>query len=174
METTAVRVELRGYRWWRCGRRGILRSPWFGRHVWEPGVNLARCSVHTTVTDRIRRRQPQDGRIPHEFCRCGFYATTLLPDAGGWPTPSPRIDMSSSGIGHAMVFGVAQAAGSVLLTERGWRAGKATVRALYISPGSTLDVGALWERYDAPVYRDLEALATEWGPSGEVEELFAA
>ena len=172
-ETVALDLDLRGYRWWRCGRRGTLRSPWYGRHLWQAGTNTARCNARRNVVDLIAGRHAH-GVVPGDTCRCGFYGMTLLPDDDRWPDPSFQVDVGSSGSSHTMVFGVAQASGSVLLAERGWRAEKAAVRALYVGDPARVDVGALARRYGVAVYREVEALVAEWGPGDEVEAILAA
>lgn len=163
----ATRLDLRGYRWWRVGLGGWLRSPWQGRMRWRPGFNEASCRAHRTMVDRAARRLGHPEPIPADVCRCGFYAMHDLPDEGRWPGLPFELRLESSGCRHSLIFGVARAAGGVLLGRNGWRAQRAEVVALFAGQDPVVNIGRLSERYGVPVYRTIDALATEWGPAGE-------
>jgi hypothetical protein len=164
-----IELDLRGYRWWRVGAGGRLRSPWHGDMLWRPGLNEAACGAHRRLRDRIAGRPVHTDPVPCEGCRCGFYAVHSLPDEGKWLGLTWELRVGSSGARHALVFGVARAAGSVLLGRKGWRAQQAEVIALYAGQNTVVDLDRVRRRYGVPTYRTLEALAEEWGPAGEAE-----
>jgi glycine cleavage system H lipoate-binding protein len=66
-----------GYRAWRLEDDGAL-VPWslHGTGAWEPGVNTARCHLHTVVAGRRATRH----RPPAPDCMCGLYALASCSD----------------------------------------------------------------------------------------------
>jgi hypothetical protein len=115
---------LRGYRTWRLFDRGAdvpdgrlpLTSVSRRRVVWGRTL-LARCepfhppdpAAPPLSDDEDDHPAPQDG------CTCGIY---------GWYDPA------DTGMVSARVFGVVEASGRVLMGERGFRAERATIKAV--------------------------------------------
>jgi hypothetical protein len=125
------------------------------------------------------------GRAPHPHgtpsiaCECGFYALHSIPELNDTPARSIwEIDAESSGGRHGLVLGVVEGYGRVLIGTAGWRARFARVQALFAASGlSSVEGSSLDEiasRYGAPLYRNLSAMAAEWGPDREVVEQLIA
>ena len=166
----AIDVDVRGYRWWRVGVRGQLYSPWRGSVRWAPGFNDAECDART-AWQRLLHRAAHEPATPAERCRCGFYGMYELPEAGLWAGTIWELRLESSGNGHHLIFGVARAAGSVLLAERGWRASRAAIVALYAGADAVVNIDRIAKRYGVPVYRRIEPLARDWGPADDITPL---
>jgi hypothetical protein len=82
-----------------------------------------------------------------------------------------EIDTSTSGGRHGLVLGVVAGYGRVLVGTAGWRAHFGRILALYAGPTVTIhtrELGAAAAAYAAPVYRDLDAIVSEWGPDPAV------
>jgi hypothetical protein len=65
------------------------------------------------------------------------------------------------------VLGVATGSGRVLIGTEGWRARFCTILALFAGPtvtNNTREMGVAAATYGVPVYRDLDAFVSEWGP----------
>jgi hypothetical protein len=162
--------EIRGFRWWRVTPRGWLRSPWHGNTRWEVGANVARCVQASRCYQRPSISHPEGS--PNIDCACGFYALHDIPT-----NPSAKfhnaweLSATTSGANHGLVFGVAGGHGHILVGTTGWRAEHARVLALYLGPEGrrTRRLSAASERYNVPVYGNLEAFVAEWGP--ELENL---
>ena len=170
---------LRGYRWWRIGAAVELFSPWRGPIRWEPGENQAQCLGRRGLIGWKTSRAPHPAGCPALDCECGFYALHSIPRPNDRPGRSIwEIDALSSGGRHGLVLGVIEGYGRVLLGTAGWRARFAWIRALFAATDPAephrVPLAQVARRYDVPLYRDLEAMATEWGPDrGSVEQLIA-
>lgn len=117
-------------------------------------------------------RSPHPHGCPAATCECGFYALHSLPelrdevDRAIW-----EIDTATSGGRHGLVLGVVAGYGRVLVGTQGWRSRYARVLALYADPtvtDHTRELGATAAAYGAPVYRNLDAIVSEWGPDRDL------
>jgi hypothetical protein len=82
-----------------------------------------------------------------------------------------EIDSATSGGNHRLVLGIVAGYGRVLVGTQGWRSRFGRILALYAGPtvtGHTRELGAASAAYDVPLYRDLDALVSEWGPDREL------
>jgi hypothetical protein len=123
-------------------------------------------------------RAPHPRGCPATACECGFYALHTLPrlndgiDRSIW-----EIDTSTSGGRHGLVLGIVAGYGRVLIGTTGWRSRFGRILALYAGPtvtNHTRELGAAAAAYGVPVYRDLDAIVSEWGPDpAEVDSLTA-
>lgn len=160
--------EIRGFRWWHVTPRGWLRSPWHGMGRWDVGDNIAEC-----VRPNRCYQPPPDHHAegsPDIHCACGFYALHDVPTGPHGNVYNVwEIAAATSGTSHGLAFGVAAAHGHMLVGTTGWRAEVARVVALYagLEGRSTRRTNAAGRRYCVPVYRNLHALAAEWGPESE-------
>jgi hypothetical protein len=78
-----------------------------------------------------------------------------------------EIDTATSGGRHGLVLGILEGYGRVLIGTEGWRAHFGRVLALYAGPtvtDHTREIGAAAAAYEVPLYRELEAIVSEWGP----------
>jgi hypothetical protein len=87
------------------------------------------------------------------------------------------IDTATSGGGHGLVLGVVAGYGRVLIGTEGWRSRFGRILALFAGPtvtNHTREMGVAAAAHGVPLYRDLEALVSEWGPDrAEVDSLTA-
>lgn len=171
--------SVRGFRWWLVGAGVDLLSPWRGPFRWDPGENEATCLGRRGVFGWKMSKVPHPQGSPSTQCECGFYGLHSLPELNEEPGRSIwEIDADTSGGRHGLVLGVVEGYGRVLIGTAGWRARFGRILALY----SASEAGAVPQhpladvaaRYEVPLYRNLEALATEWGPDREVVERLIA
>jgi hypothetical protein len=165
---------LRGYRWWRVGLGGWLLSPWRESKPWTRSPNRAICLASRRILG-WSEAAPHANGSPDASCQCGLYGLHEYPTRHRGPARfvwELEADFSGSG---GLVLGVAEASGRALLGTEGWRAEFAAPRALYVSEWAfpNPDMEAVSLRYELPVYRDFDALHSEWGP-GDVQELLAS
>jgi hypothetical protein len=123
-------------------------------------------------------RAPHPRGCPATGCECGFYALHSLPELNdGLNRAIWEIDTATSGGRHRLVLGIVAGSGPVLVGTEGWRARFGRVLALFAGPtvtSHTREMGVAAAAYDVPLYRDLDALVSEWGPDrAEVESLTA-
>ena len=171
--------SIRGYRWWRVGPSGELLSPWRGPIRWSSGENEAACLGRRAMFGWKMAKAPHPNGTPSVGCECGYYALHSLPELNDTPGRSIwEIDAETSGGRHGLVLGIVEGYGRVLIGTAGWRSRFARILALFsagrppsIDRAAMEDIAA---RYEVPLYRDLPALATEWGPDGEVLEQLIA
>lgn len=145
---------------------------------WKAGQNEAACLARRGVIGWKTSRSPHPRGCPAIACECGFYALHSLPalnersDRAIW-----EIDTTTSGGYHGLVLGIAAGYGRVLVGTQGWRARFGRILALFADPtvtDHTRELGAAAAAYDVPLYRDLDAIVSEWGPDGaEVDALTA-
>jgi hypothetical protein len=172
-------ASVRGFRWWRLGAAVDLFSPWRGPIRWQPGENEATCLGRRGMFGWKYARAAHPRGCPEPSCECGFYGLHSIPELNDMPGRSIwELDADTSGGRHGLVLGVVEGYGRVLIGTEGFRARFGRILALFAVaevPGvhrPPLDVVA--ERYEIPLYRDLEALAGEWGPDREeLERLIA-
>jgi hypothetical protein len=82
-----------------------------------------------------------------------------------------QIDTATSGGRHGLVLGVVAGYGRVLIGTEGWRARFGRVLALFAGPtvtNHTREMGVAAAAYGVPLYRDLDAIVSEWGPDRTV------
>jgi hypothetical protein len=123
-------------------------------------------------------RAPHPRGCPAIGCECGFYALHSLPELNdGLNRAIWEIDTATSGGRHRLVLGIVAGSGRVLVGTEGWRARFGRILALFAGPtvtSHTREMGAAAAAYGVPLYRDLDALVSEWGPDrAEVEFLTA-
>lgn len=177
-EVVPIVGSVRGFRWWRLSGSADLLSPWRGPVRWGPEENEASCLARRGVFGWKTARAPHPRGCPATACECGFYALHALPcrnegtDRAVW-----EIDSATSGGHHGLVLGIVAGYGRVLIGTEGWRARFGRILALYAGPtvtGHTRELGAAAATYRVPLYRDLDAIVSEWGPDpAEVEALTA-
>ncbi len=170
--------SVRGFRWWRLGDQTDLLSPWRGPVRWDPGENEATCLARRGMFGWRMARAPHPRGCPASTCECGFYALHSLPEfKDGQDKSIWEIDASTSGGRHGLVLGVAEGYGRVLIGTAGWRSRFSRILALFAGPAAGAQSDALRtaaSRYGVPLYRDLSAFASEWGPDPDfVHELTA-
>src|SRR5215211_5934197 len=159
--------SVRGYRWWRVGAGVDLLSPWRGPIRWAEGENEAICLGRRGMLGWKTSKAPHPFGSPAAGCECGFYALHSLPELNEEPGRSIwEIDADTSGGRHGLVLGVVEGYGRVLIGTAGWRARFGRVRALFAG-ADPVDahrppLADVAERYGAPLYRDLRAMASEW------------
>jgi hypothetical protein len=115
---------------------------------------------------------------PATACECGFYALHSLPELNeGLDRAIWEIDTTTSGGRHGLVLGIVAGYGRVLIGTEGWRARFGRILALFADPtvtNHTRELGAAGATYGVPLYRDLDAIVTEWGPDrADVDSLTA-
>jgi hypothetical protein len=171
--------SIRGYRWWRIGATPDLYSPWRGPVRWNPGENEAGCLGRRTMFGWRSSKAPHPRGAPEVACECGFYGLHSIPELNDEPGRSIwELDADSSGGRHGLVLGVVEGYGRVLFGTAGWRARFGRILALY-AVTEALDVRRppleeVAARYGVPLYRDLHAMSSEWGPDREtIERLIA-
>jgi hypothetical protein len=161
----------RGFRWWRVSPAGELYSAWFDR-PWDPNSNEATCALPVGKLGRRAWSKRHTDGVPAPGCTCGFYALHRVPMQNG-TEPDPErpwlLDPEGwSGLGAAVVFGVAEAWGRVLIGTEGWRSRYSRALALFVPNASDLSgserMRLLSERYRIPVTASLESLEAEWAP----------
>jgi hypothetical protein len=123
-------------------------------------------------------RAPHPRGCPATGCECGFYALHAIPELGdGVDASIWEIDAETSGGKHGLILGVAEGYGRVLVGTTGWRARFARILALYAGAAMSMrvpEVRSVAARYGAPLYRNLSAFASEWGPDPDlIQELTA-
>jgi hypothetical protein len=170
--------SVRGFRWWRLSGAAQLLSPWRGPVSWKAGENEAACLARRGMFGWRTSRTPHPQGCPATACECGFYGLHSLPelnedlDRAIW-----EIDTATSGGHHGLVLGVAAGYGRVLIGTQGWRARFGRILALYAGPtvtDHTREMGATAAAYRVPLYRDLDAIVSEWGPDrADVDSLTA-
>jgi hypothetical protein len=159
--------SLRGFRWWRLSGDGHLLSPWRGPARWSAGENEATCLARRGMFGWKMSRTPHPRGCPATRCECGFYALHALPsineelDRAIW-----EIDSATSGGRHGLVLGVVAGYGRTLVGTQGWRSRFGSILALYAGPavGPRRDVEEAAAAYEVPLYRNLDAMVSEWGP----------
>ena len=160
--------SVRGYRWWRLSDDAELLSPWRGPIRWRSGENEATCLARRGMFGWRTAKTPHPRGCPATACECGFYALHRLPERNdGVGRAIWEIDTSTSGGHHRLVLGIVAGYGRVLIGTAGWRSHFARILALYAGPtvtGHTRALGATAAAYDVPLYRDLDAIVSEWGP----------
>lgn len=179
MEALPVVGSVRGYRWWRLGATLDLYSPWRGPIRWDPGENEAICLGRRGMFGWKSAKSPHPRGCPEAGCECGFYGLHTIPELNDAPGRSIwEIDADSSGGRHGLVLGVAEGYGRVLVGTAGWRARFGRILALFsISERQDVHRPPLCDvavRYEVPLYRNLEAMAAEWGPDRDVVERLIA
>jgi hypothetical protein len=160
--------SVRGFRWWRLSGSAKLLSPWRGPVCWRAGQNEASCLARRGMIGWRMSRTPHPQGCPATRCECGFYALHSLPELnGGFDRAIWEIDTATSGGRHGLVLGIVAGYGRVLFGTQGWRARFAQILALYAGPtvtDHTREMGAAAAEYGVPLYRDLDAIVSEWGP----------
>lgn len=170
--------SVRGFRWWRIGDSGDLLSPWRGPIRWDPGENEAACLARRGMLGWRMARAPHPKGCPATGCECGFYALHSLPELNdGHDNAIWEIDATTSGGRHGLVLGVSEGYGRMLIGTAGFRARFARVLALFAGPGvrnRASELRSTASTYGVPLYRDLRAFVSEWGPDQDfVRELTA-
>jgi hypothetical protein len=171
--------SVRGYRWWRVGATIDLLSPWRGPVRWQPGENEAACLGRRVMFGWRSAKRPHPRGCPEVGCECGFYGLHSVPELNDTPGRSIwELDAVSSGGRHGLVLGVVEGYGRVLIGTEGFRAHFGRILALYaaaeVPDAHRVPLDDVAARYGIPRYRDLEAMAGEWGPDrDEVERLIA-
>jgi hypothetical protein len=177
-EVVPIVGSVRGFRWWRLSGNAELLSPWRGPVRWKGGENEASCLARRGMFGWRMARAPHPRGCPATACECGFYALHTLPRLNdGLDRSIWEIDTSTSGGRHGLVLGVVAGYGRVLIGTAGWRSHFGRILALYAGPtvtNHTRELGAAAAAYEVPVYRDLDAIVSEWGPDpAEVHSLTA-
>lgn len=171
--------SVRGFRWWRVGGADDLLSPWRGPIRWSPGENEATCLGRRGMLGWKTSKVRHPLGSPAIECECGFYALHSLPELNEEAGRSIwEIDADTSGGRHGLVLGVVEGYGRVLVGTAGWRARFGRILALFSACGSgdvhRPPLAEVAARYEVPIYRNLQAMAAEWGPDREaVERLIA-
>jgi hypothetical protein len=170
--------SIRGFRWWRVGEAADLLSPWRGPVRWGPGENEAACLARRGFFGWKMGRTPHPRGCPASDCECGFYALHSLPELNDGADKSIwEIDALTSGGRHGLVLGITEGYGRVLIGTAGWRARFARVLALFAgctTGDRTRDIRIAANGYAVPLYHDLSAFVSEWGPDREtVRDLIA-
>ena len=170
--------SVRGFRWWRLSGEAELLSPWRGPVRWRPGPNEASCLARRGMLGWKMSRAPHPRGCPATGCECGFYALHALPESRDDPDRAIwAIDTTTSGGSHGLVLGIVAGAGRVLIGTEGWRARFCTILALFAGPtvtDHTREMGVAAAAYGVPLYRDVEAFVSEWGPDrAEIAALIA-
>lgn len=177
-ELVPIVGSVRGFRWWRLADDAQLLSPWRGPVRWRAGHNEASCLARRGMIGWKTSRRPHPQGCPAARCECGFYALHSLPESReGVDRAIWEIDTATSGGRHGLVLGVAAGYGRVLFGTQGWRAGSARILALYADPtvtDHTRELGAAGAAYGVPVYRDLDAIVSEWGPDRDLVDRLTA
>jgi hypothetical protein len=170
--------SVRGFRWWRLGGHADLMSPWRGPVRWQPGENEAACLARRGMLGWKSSRASHPQGCPASDCECGFYALHSVPESNDDLDRSIwEIDPATSGGRHGLVLGVSAGYGRVLIGTTGWRSRFARILALFGGSASSKhsrELGVAAGRYGVPLYRDLRAFVSEWGPDQDlVDELTA-
>lgn len=170
--------SVRGFRWWRLSGNAELLSPWRGPVIWRPGENEASCLARRGMFGWKMSRTPHPRGCPATGCECGFYALHSLPELNdGLDRAIWEIDTATSGGQHGLVLGVVAGSGRVLIGTEGWRARFCRILALFAGPtvtNHTREMGVAAAAHGVPLYRDLDAIVSEWGPDrAEVASLTA-
>jgi hypothetical protein len=174
-----VQIEVgryRGFRWWSAAAEGVLESPWYSKHIWDPDSNQATCwafrrgSIFSAY--RVRESDHEGRGSPYRGCKCGFYGLHEVPVEGDQKFAMPwERDPTIFDLG-TLVFGVAEAWGRILLGRHGWRAQYARAVALFLNPLVPLentDADELSQHYPAlAIFPSLPTMVAEFGPD-EVE-----
>lgn len=177
-EVVPIVGSVRGFRWWRLSGDAGLLSPWRGPVRWRPGDNEASCLARRGIFGWKTARTPHPHGCPARGCECGFYALHALPELNAGPDRAIwEIDVATSGGRHGLVLGVVAGTGRILIGTEGWRARFGRILALFAGPMNTIhtrELGIVAADYGVPLYRDLDAIVSEWGPDrDEVESLTA-
>jgi hypothetical protein len=177
-EVVPIVGSVRGFRWWRLSGNAELLSPWRGPVCWRPGENEASCLARRGMFGWKTSRAPHPRGCPATGCECGFYALHSLPELNdGLDRAIWEIDTATSGGRHGLVLGVVAGSGRVLIGTEGWRARSGRILALFAGPmvtSHTREMGIAAAAYGVPLYRDLDAIVSEWGPDrAEVDSLTA-
>lgn len=150
-----------GLRWWALDPEPTGEPTLHGMYgPWNPGENVAKCRHDLPV----HPGQP----APAESCSCGLFAYWT-------PHPSPL-----SALRPVHVMGVIEGYGRALIGDKGFRAEKARIRGLSISPDPSGPYrlrdfvpeeiilrlqNALEDRYRVPVYSSQALLLREHPPT---------
>jgi hypothetical protein len=177
-EVVPIVGSVRGFRWWRLSGNAELLSPWRGPVCWRPGENEASCLARRGVFGWRMSRAPHPNGCPSTDCECGFYALHALPELNdGLDRAIWEIDTATSGGRHGLVLGIVAGYGRVLIGTEGWRARFGRILALFAGPtvtNHTREMGVAAAAYEVPLYRDLDAIVSEWGPDrADVDSLTA-
>jgi hypothetical protein len=156
-----------GFRWWRIGAGGELRSPWHGPYAWSTARNEARCLPQRRLFRGWRTTaESHRGQVPDRDCHCGFYGLWGLPSAIVFGRVAMLWDLeaSTSGTNHALVLGIVEATGRVLLGVEGFRSEYARPVAIAVGSDVTCspDIAAAGIRFGIPVYGSIEQLVGRW------------
>lgn len=162
-QVATVLGTLRGYRFWRFSENDMQLYP---VHInlgpWTSGINMASCASDATQSrwpssfdDGSSQYHKADQEewpdwerwpAPQPGCTCGIYATY---NHRQYRTHSPRFWMNyGPDFPSQIIHGSIKATGRVLLGERGFKAEKAEVEALW---GWRAELAAL--AYDVPWLR---------------------
>ncbi len=127
---------------WRCWHvllhEGLLRPIFKRGLVWKPRQpHEAVCPDH-----------PHE--VPADHCKCGVWTVChpLLLDEIGWQVVPPQGISKLPGV---LVVGEVSLWGKIIQHERGWRAGYAYPRHLYVFTDDAMLAETLRERYGVPV-----------------------
>jgi hypothetical protein len=166
----AVPGSVRGYRWWRFQPgSAVLFSPYRCRVRWETEQTNAEC-LGTRRWVGWRQTDVEHAKgAPEVACTCGFYGLWAMQADPPGPELLWNMHVGISG-GPGLILGVVEGTGRVLLGTEGWRAQRARVAALFVSPRLPRVPKVLEDiscRYGVPMYRNLRAIQSEWGPDEE-------
>lgn len=171
-EVVPIVGSVRGFRWWRLSGDADLLSPWRGPVCWRPGENEASCLARRGMFGWKVAKTPHPRGCPAAGCECGFYALHSLPEMNdGLDRAIWEIETATSGGRHGLVLGVVAGYGRVLIGTEGWRARFGRILALFAGPtvtNHTREMGVAAAAYRVPLYRDLDAIVSEWGPDRAV------
>lgn len=160
-------APIRGFRWWRFHPRGSLHSPYRVGYTWLRGPNEACCFDHRRFTRWRPRNLDHDRGVPEAACACGFYGVSAIEelDIGLARLNGVHVSHSASSA-MRLVLGIVAGHGRVLIGTHGWRAERAAVNALFVPPDANFGTALekVGDNYGVPLYRDLGAMISEWGP----------
>lgn len=154
-ELDTYTIPVWGFRSWNLLDGGVpkLGSLNSGRHVWTPGVNVAQCQAGgyemKSMAGGLSVTYPSPhhdrSQVPGADCQCGFYSVRDV------------FNVQPGIIGGVVGWG------KVVDGEKGWRAEKAAVAALFRPPWGSVEeqqkVEMLAEMYNVPVCLTLIDLA---------------
>lgn len=150
-----------GLRTWSFRRDSPELRGSYGRE-WHAGINDAECGKSSSV--------PRHARVPDRECSCGYY--------GYWSSRKDRLVeeaeqascVCSSCIKIYKVAGVIRISGRVIIGTAGFRAEKAEIMALSLSP-SLSELSVRIRQYAAYVGMEEKILRTVWGIATPESEL---
>ena len=157
--------SLRGFRWWRSPATANS-SPLARSRPLERGENEATCLARRGMFGWKMSRTPHPRGCPATRCECGFYALHALPsineestERSGRSTRRPPAGATASSSGSSPgTAGPRRHPGMAIALRLDHRA--------YAGPavGPRRDVQEAAATYDVPLYRNLDAMVSEWGP----------